>query len=543
MKGLLAEKDKRDSRSYINGFVSHFLTGEDMADIEWEVNAVNSLLPGIGLKEVSSAVKDYFASNDCIVFLIAPQTEVQALPPAYRIKAIFRETEREKIKPRQNKSVSGELMEKPPSAGRIVSDEKDARTGAQILVLTNGAKVIFKETANKNNEIVLYAVAKGGTANWKREEAVSVSLVAEMVSVSGLGPYSRTELINKLAGKQISFSFWNSQFYRGLQGLSAANDLKTLFEMLNLFFTKPKFDERAIEAMLDQYRTNLMHQDEDPQRVFSRELAKTIYNSHPLYMPLEYDDIEKISSAKAFNYLSQCINPGDYTFVFTGNIKLEQIREYVSIYIASIPNAPPMNQWIDPGLSRPGKLEKTISKGIDDRSIVYLGWFSQAPSNFDEKKNQTAAVLSEYLDITLTNEIREKLGGVYSISAGASVSVIPNGEYSLSVYFQCNPSRADELTAAVQNHITDIINKPINIDTFNKSKEALLMQHEASIQRNLHIAQSYANSKGLYDMPLSRLDERPDVIRSVAPQDVQDFCRQALVSGPVKVVLYPESWE
>jgi zinc protease len=222
---------------------------------------------------------------------------------------------------------------------------------------------------------------------------------------------------------------------------------------------------------------------------------------------------------------------------------LEKIREYASLYIASIPNAPSMNQWVDPGISRPGKLEKIINKGIDDRCIVYLGWFSQAPSNFDEKKNQTAAVLSEYLDITLTDEIREKLGGVYSISAGTYVSVIPNGEYSLSVYFQCNPSRADELTTAVQNHITDIVNKPVNIDTFNKSKEALLMQHEASIQRNLHIAQSYANSKGLYDTPLSRLDERPDVIRSVTPQDVQDFCQQAFISGPVKVALYPESWE
>jgi hypothetical protein len=45
--------------------------------------------------------------------------------------------------------------------------------------------------------------------------------------------------------------------------------------------------------------------------------------------------------------------------------------------------------------------------------MVYLGWFS--PGFFSEEKSQTAATLSEYLDIVLTEDIREKLGGVYSI--------------------------------------------------------------------------------------------------------------------------------
>jgi len=295
--------------------------------------------------------------------------------------------------------------------------------------------------------------------------------------------------------------------------------------------------------MLDQYRTSLIHQDDNPQSVFSRELTKTIYNNHPLFMPMELDDIDRISTQQALDFINQCINPADYTFVFTGNLDLEVIREYLSTYLASIPNAPVMNQWIDPGIVRPHDSEKIIYKGMDDRSMVYLAWFAPGSSDFDERKNQAAAVLSEYLDIMLTNEIRENLGGVYSISAGASASVIPDGEYSLSVFFLCDPSRADELIAAVQERITDIVNQPLNMDTFNKSKEALLMEHESAIQRNFHIAQSYANSFALYDTPLSRLNSRPDVIRSVTPEEVQAFCRDILVFGPVKVVLFPEEKE
>jgi zinc protease len=212
-------------------------------------------------------------------------------------------------------------------------------------------------------------------------------------------------------------------------------------------------------------------------------------------------------------------------------------------FIASLPNTPSMNQWIDPQVVRPDAAEKMIHKGQDERCIVYLTWFVPGPHEFNEKKNQTAAILSEYLDIVLSDEIRENMGGVYSISSRASVSVIPKGEYQLGVYFQCNPQRADELISAVIDCIMEIYNKPLNPVTFEKAKEALLMQHENQIQRNLHIVQSFTNSSVLYNTPLARLYQRPDVIREVKPEDVQALCRDILTGGVVKLILYPEEWQ
>jgi zinc protease len=368
-------------------------------------------------------------------------------------------------------------------------------------------------------------------------------MASEMLAVSGLGPYSRVELVNMLAGKQVSGSFWASNYYRGFQGSSTTKDLKTLFEMIYMFFTMPGFDERAIAAMIDQYRTALAHQDDDPQRVFSRELTKILYNNHPRYRPLELADMDRVSLEQAYEFLMMCFNPADYTFVFTGNFDIGEMRQLLSTYVASIPDAPSVNAWTDPGITRPGRTERAIFKGQDERSIVYLAWITGAPAVFDEGRNQVAAVLSEYLDIMLSNEIREKLGGVYSISASASVNIIPNGEYSLDIYFFCNPSRVNELTAAVNERLTEVISRPLNQDTFDKSKEALLMAYENSMQSNLYIAQSFANSSVLYNTPLGRLTARAGAIRAVTPQDVQALCRQILSAGPVQVVLYPEGWQ
>ncbi|MDR3020598.1 MAG: insulinase family protein [Treponema sp.] len=541
MEKQLSEKDRRESRLFVRNITSHFLYGEDMADIEWEMNAVNSLLPGIGIKEIADRARNYFANNDCIVFLIAPQAEAENLPTENRIREIFKETASARIQRRISESLSDELLDKLPESGSVKSEYTDKDTDATVLELSNGAKVILKETENKNNEIILYAMAKGGTNNASLEDLVSANMASEMTAVSGLGPYSRTELVNKLAGKQVSFSFWNSAYYRGFQGSSTVNDLKTFFEMLYLSFTNPRFDERAIDAMLDQYSTALANQNFNPQRVFSNEITRIITNNHPYYLPLELEDLEKVSIERAFDYLSGCLNPADYTFVFTGNLDINQMKEFSKKYIASIPNSASMNSWADPKITRPGKTEKSVYMGVDERCSVYLVWFASGPDSFDERKNQAAAVLSEYLDILLTDEIREKMSGVYSISPGASVSVIPKGEYRLNVYFQCSPERAEELIAAVEERIREIANSPINQDTFVKSKEALLMEHERALQRNLHIAQSYANSSVLYDTPLSRLNARPDAIRAVTAAEMQTLCRDMLAVGAVRVVLYPST--
>jgi len=541
MEKMLSEKDRTESRTFIRGFTNHFLYGEDMPDIEWELNAVNAMLNGIGLKEIAQKTRAYFSYNDINVFLIAPQAEADSLPSEQRIKAIFDESLKARITPRQDAAVTGDLMDKVPAAGTIMSDKIDAGTGAHIITLSNGARVILKETDNRNNEVVLYAMANGGKANVSEKEITSVNLLSEMLNVSGLGPYSRPELVNKLAGKQAAFSFWLSNYYRGFQGAATTQDMTTLFEMIHLFFAMPRLDERAIAAMLDQYKTSLAHIDEDPQQVFSRELTKLIDNNHPLFKPLELSDMDKVSVENVREFLSFCINPADYTFTFTGNFDLNKIKELSAVYIASLtPEHKSMNSWKNPGVSRPSAGRRTIHKGKDERAVVYLGWFAQGSSEFNELRSQTAAVLSEYLDIVLTDEIREKLGGVYSISAGASVSVIPTGESRLNIYFICDPSRAEELIRAVKQAISDVYAKPVNNDTFKKAAEALLMEHEKSMQRNLHIAQSYANSSVLYNTPLLRLNERPKTIALVSQNGMQTLCRQITASGAVELILFPE---
>ncbi|MCL2879444.1 MAG: insulinase family protein, partial [Treponema sp.] len=216
-------------------------------------------------------------------------------------------------------------------------------------------------------------------------------------------------------------------------------------------------------------------------------------------------------------------------------------------YIASIPQKESWNNWNKIDFKRPTagavkKSENSVYKGKENKSLVYMSWFVDTP--FSEEASITAQVLEEYLDIVMTQEIREKLGGVYSVSVGVTVSPVPAGELSMYVYFACDPRRVDELTSAVINLLNTAAGMPgtagITNDTFVKAVAALKKQWETSVQSNSYIAQSYANSSVLLNLPLSRLTRRPQYYDAVTSGAIQAMCSQALANGPAQIVLYPE---
>jgi zinc protease len=224
--------------------------------------------------------------------------------------------------------------------------------------------------------------------------------------------------------------------------------------------------------------------------------------------------------------------------VFAGNVDTEELRPLVETYLASIPGGESWNTWADIAVTRPGKTEKALYKGKDDKSLVYMAWV--APQEYTEKGEVVAAALGEYLENKLMNRIRERMGGTYSLMAEASQSLfLSGGELEMSVYFPCAPSRVKELTAAILEELEAVARGVIDQDAFAKSVEALKKNFELSMQENLYISRSYAVYSALYQRHLSLLEQRPALYQAVTKADIQQAVQKLLPRGPITVILYP----
>ncbi|MDR1411420.1 MAG: insulinase family protein [Spirochaetaceae bacterium] len=542
LSAAVSEQDRENSGSRVSALTDYFLQGRIIADAEWELDAVTRLLPGISAAELARRVKSYYDTEDLTVVVIGSESDLAGLPREADIRRIIADTKRAKIERPAETRVSEELLDREPRPGAVAGETVDSETGAILWELSNGARIILKPTNNKNNEIILHAVARGGTAAVPESDFISADLAAEMGAASGLGPYSRTELVRKLADKQVSVSFSADSFTRGIDGSSTVWDLKSLFELLYLTFTQPRIDEDAVRVLLDQYRTSLIRQGENPENVFYDEARRFAYGNDYRFAPMRIEDLEKVDIAAARRFLSRALNPADFTFVFTGNLDTDALRSYAEIYLASIPRGESWNSFGEIEINRPRKILKTIYKGREEKSIVFQGWFM--PAAFNVSDSIKASVLREYLDIKLLGEIRNRLGGVYSIQANSSLSSLPPpGELAMETMFYCDPGRAEELRAEVIRHIESVAQGTIDGDIFAKAVEAMKKAHENALQSNSFIANYYANLAVIFNQPLSTLDKRPFLYDSVRPDDLKDICLKLLPRGPAVLILYPEGRE
>ena len=564
-----AEANRRDSEEYIRELTADYLGELFALDPEWELEAALRLLPAIGLGTVNSAVKNYYDGDDITVLIAAApsksfptEAETEELPNEQAIIAMVEESRNAEIAPPRERAASAGPVSDTVRPGTVVSVLSD-ESGAEIWELSNGMRLILLETANKNNELDLYALARGGTVgavgqagtdgtagtqgilddlDFSVEEALnSVKLVAELQGASGLGSLSKPELMDFLSDKQVSLSFWMGFHTRGLRGSSTVRDLPTLFQMLHASFAEPRIDQTGFIQVLDYHKTQLLLEADSPEAVFYKEFNRVIYGDHPAFMSPELEDLEQVSEKAALTFLTLALNPADYTLVLAGSLgDRAALRNITETWLASIQNRdlPQWNTWVDPEVRRPGKTERIIRKGKEEKSIVYMGWF--VPKTWTEADNAAVLSLNEYLDIVLNDEIREKLGGVYSIYARTSLSPMPIGELSLEIYFICDPKREAELRQAVKDQLTSLA-AAVDGETLSRSIEALVKNFERSMENNGFVARNLANFSVVTGAPLVHLIQRPDLYRSVTAEQIRSFMPELLAGGPVEVVLLPET--
>ncbi|MDR1143142.1 MAG: insulinase family protein [Spirochaetaceae bacterium] len=559
LERLAAEQDRLESEDHVYELSGGFLNDHFVLDAAWKLKAANALLPGITRNTVNAALRSYFADNDVTVLVTAPEAETPVLPGRDAVFAMVRESRVAEVAPPREQQVRRALVDETPAPQRIVSALRD-ESGAEIWNLSNGMQVILMETANRNNELSFYALARGGTVDAAINRLsdqnnkvpasgpdFSAELAAELQSASGLGPLNRIELLDLLSDKQVSLSFWTNSYIRGFQGSAAVKDLEYLLRMLYVNFTAPRIDETGLKVVVDQYRTRLLQEAENPEAVFFKELSRFLSGGHPLLRSLEVEDLDSVNAAAGGDFLRTALNPADYVVVFAGSLgDREHLRSLAETWLASIPNTDTegnprsrWNSWSDPGIKRPGTAEQIIRKGKEEKALVYMSWY--APKSWTEADNAAVLVLKEYLDIVLTDEIREALGGVYSIFEEAALTPMPRGELALGVYFICDPGREAELRRAVRERLASLAAGGIDEETFRRAREALVKTFERSMENNSFIARNLANFTLITGVPLSRLARRPALYRSVTAEQVRNILVELLPGGPAELVLLPET--
>lgn len=479
-----AERDKTESSSLTGEYVEHFLTGAAIPGIGYDFARAQAVLPGIALADLNAVAQGWLAVGAPVILVNTPEKNRSAVPSPEALLGLFAAVKRAEIAPYVETVSAEALVPGTLPAAAITSERRDSALGTLEWNLANGVRVILKPTDFKADELVLQAWSPGGLSLAPDSLLTSARFASQLMSVSGVGAFSAVDLQKKLAGKAVSLSPYIGSYEQGLTGQASPRDVETLLQLAYLYFTAPRLDSAAVGAFLGNFRAALANRSASPQVAFQDTLTVTLTQHHPWGRPLTSATADEVRPAAALEYYRRRFsNAAGFTFFVVGSFEPDSIRPLIQRYLGNLPSGSTLDRAGDPGIRPPaGVVERVVRKGIEPKSQTAMVFTGAA--KLSRLERSVLSALGSVLELRLREELREELGGTYSVGVSASASRVPRDEYRVSISFGSDPARADTLVRAVFAQIDTLQTTGPRPADVAKVKETLIRSRETNLRQN-----------------------------------------------------------
>ncbi|AZB28014.1 M16 family metallopeptidase [Chryseobacterium balustinum] len=545
MESSYNNRDKTESDMLVDEYVRNFLEQEPMPGISWEYEDVKKFLPSVTLAQTNDVIKKMVKDDSRVIVITGPKKDNVTMPTEALVLKTFDDVKMADLKPYEEKATIKNLVKPFKSEGEIAKTDSDAKLGTTTWTLSNGAKVTFKKTDFKDDEIVFSARSLGGNSLLNDTDFNKTQFAYQALTEAGVNGASKAELTNYLAGKQVSVNPYISSTLEGIMGRTNQKDLGTAMELVYAYFTNLNYSPEAFNAYKVKQSAMLDNILSNPQTYFASEHAKFTNQKNPRFigiLPLE-KDWAATDYKKAYDvYKEKFANAGNFHFYFVGNIDEAKFKNEVLQYIASLPTTGKTTNFKDTGYrGMTGDHTKVYKKGKDPKSMVQIVYSGETPYN--EKEALALAALGEVATIKVIEKLREDESGIYGGGARGYMGKVPYSSYSFSLSFPCGPENADKLTKSAIAEIQKLIDKGPEQKDLDKYKEGEMNDYKTDMKDNNYwmnaISKNQLDGSDKYD--ILNYQEK---VKALTVKDLQDVAKKYLTKNRVVATLMPEDgWE
>lgn len=180
-----------------------------------------------------------------------------------------------------------------------------------------------------------------------------------------------------------------------------------------------------------------------------------------------------------------------------------------------------------------------MRKGVEPKAQTVV--FFTGETTFDPASRYAMRSLGELLEMKLLDNLREALGGTYSVQAGGQLSKHPKPEYQFTVSFGSSPDKADLLWKTVLAVIDSVKQNGATASELQKVREQQLRTQEVSLKENNYWVGNIAARIENGEDPRGLATYTQDFIEKLTSDQLRDAARRYLdVTRYAKFVLLPE---
>jgi len=533
------ERDKTKSSDFVQEYQQSFLTGERTPGISYAYNFYVNNIGKITLAELNAMAGKFVSDQNRVVIVEAPDKDKDKLPNEQTLLTWIGDAGKN-LKPYIDYTTDKPLLSKLPAPGKVVGTQTDSLIGTSTLTLSNGVKVIVKPTNFKNDQILINGYSFGGTSLASDQDFTSADMAYQVIGSSGIGDFSQLELDKKLAGKDVRVSPYISEVAEGISASTTPRDFETAMQLIYLYFTKPRKDADIWQSTINQTKSVLSTRSLDPTSVFSDTVSATLSNHNFRGMVVTPQQLAAASLDKAYAfYQDRFADASGFVFNIVGNCDVKTLTPYLEAYLGALPTTNSKGTYKDLNINPPaGQITKTVYKGIGDKSTVQLVF--DGPFDYNEDNNLQMDALEAILQIKLNERLREKDGKVYSPGVKADYKKIPEGRYTMTIYFECAPANVDTLIANTMDEINKIKQNGATATDIEKFAITEARSTQVQLKQNIFWA-GYLGSASQNDQDFDAILRHVGDLDKVTVQSTKDAANKYFnTANLIKFILLPE---
>ena len=533
-------RDDRRNEDFMWTYINNYRLNSPMMSAEDAYEFNNYLLEVINLDMLNQFAQTRLTRENQVVIAELPSKEGAVIPTVADIENIITKVQNAEIAPVTDDFVAEPLIPTKTKlkGSKVVKTETD-QFGATVWTLKNGATVIVKPTDFKADEVLMQVIGKGGESVLATEDLMAAKVLSDYVNMSGLGKFNASDLRKQLTGKMVGVTPFVYTYTNGFSASASPKDLETMFQLLYLSFTAPRFDKADYDVMMSQLTAAYGNVASDPQFKLQEVMTETMYGNNPRREMLTFDQLGNISFEKIQKVYKQLYsNPDDFTYLIVGNVDLETLKPMVEKYIGSLPKTKKEFTMVDDGVRyAQGRVENhfTMPMQMPKASVVTI---LNGEMPYTLENNLAMDFFAQLLTIRYTETMREEKGGTYGVSAFGQTAFLPVDAYLYLTLFDTEPAMVDELKQDIINEIEKMAAGDVREDDMVKIKEYFTKQYPDQLKQNGY----WRNILMYYHLYGYDLDSNyMDIVNSFDAAYFQKLAAKILADGNIiEVIMLPE---
>lgn len=424
----------------------------------------------------------------------------------------------------------------------IIAEKTHPEFGVTEFTLSNGIRIVAKPTVFRKDQIMMMSSSPGGHSWVPDSLYVNAAYFSDVLQQGGMGKFDYVHYQEKLTGKSVSLVPYLAELEEGFSGSCRSTELEDMLALIYLYATQPRFDQNSIASFRQRQENVLRNMLSTPYYQFADLKQRVKYGNTPRRGLNRLEDLPKLNAEHLRRiHRDRFGDLSDLLLVFVGDFDLNQLKSLAQRYLGNLPARGRKESWQDLHLDiQSGHIDSTSRGGLAPKTLVEYTWHGSF-DNTSQERYYFSSMISA-LQIRLREVLREQESGIYSLSFNGNVEYHPRPVYRITLGFNTEPQRDEELMQKALAVIEDFCKNGPDDLLLQKIKNTQRENRQKNEQDNpFWLAQLHQRYKEGWTLEGIRKEKYLELVEGLSAKAIQSAAQRYFDDkNRIKLVLKPQ---